>query len=512
MSDSAVRLSEILVSLSLATDLGLGQPSEHMLRATVIGMRLGHRLGLTGDELAALYDVNILTYVGCPVYGNEAATVFGDDIEFRAAAFEVDLNRRGGSKFMMSRAGRGTPLPNRVRQAARLMGTNGRVVVEQMAAHCAAAGQLADRIGLDPAVRAGVELSYARWDGEGVPSGRAAEQVTLPARIAHVAQACEVYLRTYDAQTALDMVKARTGTHFDPAVVNAVLPAPDELFDGLGADLYDDVLAAEPVERPPLSDDELDAVLAAIGDFCDLRAPFFAGHSRGTAELVDGAAEALQIGSEERRLLRRAAWVHDIGRFGVPGTILNKPGALTVNERERMQLHAYYVERIFSRPEVLRRIGLLAGAHHERMDGHGYHRGLGGPMLSLPARVLGAADAYQAMLEPRAHRPALDPDQAAAELRREATDGRLDPVAVEAVLGAAGHSTARVRAGGPAGLTSREADVLGLLALGHANKAIARQLGIAPKTVGNHIERIYAKLGVSNRAAAALRAMELGVV
>jgi len=277
-------------------------------------------------------------------------------------------------------------------------------------------------------------------------------------------------------------------------------------------DTHDNVLAAEPVERPALNDDELDGVLAAIGDFCDMRSPCFAGHSRATAELVDGAADALQIPTEERRLLRRAAHVHDIGRFGVPATIWNKPGPLTTSEREHMQLHVYYVERIFSRPEPLRRIGLLAGSHHERMNGSGYHRGTGGPMLSLPARVLGAADAYHAMLQPRAHRAAWEPDAAAAELRRDASDGRLDPVATEAVLTAAGHSPARARAGGPAGLTAREADVLGQLAVGHSNKAIARQLGIAPKTVGNHVERVYSKLGVSNRAAAAMRAMELGLV
>ena len=512
MSDSGVHLSEVLVSLSLATDLGLGQPSEHMLRAATLALRLGERLGLSGDDLGTLYDVSILTYVGCPVYGNEAATVFGDDIAFRAAAIEVDLTRRAGAVFMMGRAGHGTSMLNRMRQTARLTVSGGRNVVEQMAAHCAAAGELADRIGLEPSVRAGIEQSYARWDGQGVPQGLSGEELSLAARIAHVAEACEVFLRTYDVETALDMVTARTGTHFDPTVAAAVAIAADELFAGLGDDSYDTVLSSDPTERPAMTDDGLDLVLAAIGDFCDMRCPCFAGHSRATAELVDGAAEVLQIPAEERRLLRRAAHVHDIGRFGVPGTIWNKPGALTTSERERMQLHAYYVERIFSRPDPLRRVGLLAGAHHERMDGSGYHRGTGGPMLSLPARVLSAADAYHAMLQPRAHRSAFEPEHAAAELRRDAADGRLDPVATDAVLAAAGHAAARVRAGGPAGLTAREADILGLLALGHANTAIARQLGIAPKTVGNHIERIYTKLAVSNRAAAAMRAMELGVV
>jgi DNA-binding NarL/FixJ family response regulator len=177
-----------------------------------------------------------------------------------------------------------------------------------------------------------------------------------------------------------------------------------------------------------------------------------------------------------------------------------------------MRMHVYYVERIFSRPEPLRRIGLLAATHHERMDASGYHRGVGGAMLSTSARVVAAADAYHAMTQPRPHRQALTGEDAAAQLRREADEGRLDPVAVDAVLTAAGHAGSRTRGGGPAGLTARESDVLGLLTQGLPNKGIARRLGISPKTVGNHVERIYTKLGVSNRAAAAMKAMEYGVV
>jgi DNA-binding NarL/FixJ family response regulator len=175
-------------------------------------------------------------------------------------------------------------------------------------------------------------------------------------------------------------------------------------------------------------------------------------------------------------------------------------------------MHAYYVERIFNRPEQLRRVGLLAATHHERMDGSGYHRGVAGVMLSAPARVLAAADAYHAMLQPSPYRRAMTADDAARQLRADSDQGRLDPAATDAVLAAAGQATSRSRAGGPAGLTSREGEVLGLLAQGMPNKGIARQLGISPKTVGNHIEHIYTKLGVSGRAGAALHAMRHGLV
>jgi len=512
MSDSGVRLSEVLVALSLATDLGFGQPAEHMLRAARISMRIGGRLGLDPHELSTLYDVSILTYVGCPVYGNEAATVFGDDIDFRARAVEVDLAGFPAMVFMLRRAGAGTSAFNRARQAAGIMATGGRAVVEQMTNHCSAAGELADRLGLSAGVRAGIEQSYARWDGQGVPADLAGDALSLPARIAHVAEACEVFQRTAGVEQAVEMVRSRSGTHFDPGIAAAVEPDPMALFEGLEDDTVDEILEAEPIERPPLADDELDRVLDAIGDFCDLRCPYFAGHSRGTAELVVTATALLHLPPAETTLARRAAVIHDVGRFGVPGSVWDRRGSLTSSDRERMRLHVYYVERIFNRPEPLRRIGLLAATHHERMDGSGYHRGVGGTMLSTPARVLAAADAYHAMTQPRPHRGAMTDGDAARQLRSDADAGRLDHVATDAVLEAAGHAGGRTRGGGPAGLTARESDVLGLLAQGLPNKGIAHQLGISPKTVSNHVEHLYTKLGVSNRAGAAMRAMQLGLL
>lgn len=175
-------------------------------------------------------------------------------------------------------------------------------------------------------------------------------------------------------------------------------------------------------------------------------------------------------------------------------------------------MHPYYVERIFSRPEPLRRVGLLGGTHHERMDGSGYHRGSGGVMLSAPARVLAAADAYHAMTQPRPHRAALSPAEAARQLQQDVQRGKFDRDAAGAVLAVAGVVTRRARAGGPTGLTPREIDVLGLLSRGLPNKSIARELAITPKTVGNHVEHIYAKLNVSSRAAAAMVAMQYGLV
>ncbi len=196
-------------------------------------MRLGDRLGLEPGELATLYDVSILTYVGCPVYGNEARALFGDDIDFRAHALEVDLAGFPAMVFMLRRAGSGGSPFNRARQASAFMATSGRSVVEQMANHCSAAGALADRLGLGADVRAGIEQAYARWDGKGVPSDLEGEGLALSARIAHVAEACEVFERTSGVDAAVDVTRARRGTHFDPAVVDAVVTDPAPLFEDL---------------------------------------------------------------------------------------------------------------------------------------------------------------------------------------------------------------------------------------------------------------------------------------
>jgi HD domain len=250
---SGVRLADLLVALSLATDLGFGQPAEHMLRSARISMRLGDRLALSAEDLGVLYDVSLLTYVACPVYGDVGAAMFGDDIAFRAGAVEVDLAGFPAMVFMMRRAGYGTSTPNRMRQRAKIMATRGRGMLELMAAHCGAAGELADRMGLGSAVRDGIQQSYARWDGQGVPLELSGQAISLAARISHVAEACEVIQRNYGTERAVEMVRARRGTHFDPEIAAAVELDPQALFEG------STTIRSGPFEKPNPSPDRRSA-------------------------------------------------------------------------------------------------------------------------------------------------------------------------------------------------------------------------------------------------------------
>jgi HD-GYP domain-containing protein (c-di-GMP phosphodiesterase class II) len=230
------------------------------------------------------------------------------------------------------------------------------------------------------------------------------------------------------------------------------------------------------------------------------------------ADLAEAAGWRMGLSAESVTLLRRAALAHDLGRVGVSNAIWEKAGPLGFGEWERVRLHSHYTERAFAQSSTLAPIGRLAGSHHERLDGSGYHRGTRAPELDQAARILAVADCYCAMREPRPYRPALDTPAAEAELLREAAEGRLEPEAVGAVLNAAGHRVREHPRELPAALTKRELEVLLVLVRGASNQAIADDLGISVKTVGHHVQHVYKKAGVRTRAAATVWAFEHDLV
>jgi HD-GYP domain-containing protein (c-di-GMP phosphodiesterase class II) len=275
---------------------------------------------------------------------------------------------------------------------------------------------------------------------------------------------------------------------------------------------WDAVLGLEPGPQSLLSDAELDEACAVFADFTDLKTPFTAGHSRAVAHLADAAGRSCALTNDDVAMLHRAALVHDLGDAAVPTSIWIKGSALSESERERMRLHAYYTERILARSPTLAAIGHVASLHHERLDGSGYHRGVGAQSLSPPARILAAAEAYQTKIEARPHREPLFPEAAASALKQEMRAGRIDSEAGAAVLAVAGHRVPPVRRQLVADLTAREIDVLRLIARGRSTRQVATCLGIAEKTAGNHVQNLYGKINVSTRAGAALFAIEHGLL
>jgi HD-GYP domain-containing protein (c-di-GMP phosphodiesterase class II) len=254
----------------------------------------------------------------------------------------------------------------------------------------------------------------------------------------------------------------------------------------------------------------VDRALWAMGAFADTASPYLTGHSAGVGELAGRAAETLGMEQADATALRRAGYLHDLGRAAVDPRVWAKPGPLSADEWEQVRLHPYHTERVLVRSPFLTPYARTACAHHERLDASGYHRGVNAAALPTAERVLATADAFQCKTEPRPYRAALSPREATRVLATEAEEGSLDPDVVLAVVEAADQETPSIRR--PAGLTGREVEVLGLLARGRATKQIASTLGISTKTADRHIQNIYGKIGVSSRAAAALYAAESGLV
>ena len=510
--DSSLRLSELVAAFSLALDLGLGQPMEHVLRAWLIAARLGDHLGVARDQRGALYYAVTLAWVGCVADTPEVASWFGDDIAYRKDSYRVDLAGLPLLGFMLRHVGAGKPPMDRLRLAANLVVTGGDAIERGMLAHCLTTGRMAERFGLGTDVRNSLQQVFTRWDGKGVPGGVGGDAIALPMRLFHLADVVDVIHRAEGMEAAVKVARDRSGTHFDPAVVDAFCAvAKDVLGDPAIETDWHALIAEEPALQRRLNEGELDAALEAIADFTDLRSASRAGHSRGVADLAAGAAAHAGLRDTDIVALRRAALLHDIGLHGVPASILDKASPLSESESERMRMHAYYTHRMLTRPPILARLGAIASLTHERCDGSGYPRGLAGPAIPTTGRLLAAACAFRAMTEPRSHRPAMTAKQATAELRAEVRDGRLDAGAVEAVLAAAGQSHGKRRTG-PAGLTPREVEVLILIARGASNRQAGQALGITAKTTGTHIERIYSKTGASTRSTATLFALQHGLL
>jgi HD-GYP domain-containing protein (c-di-GMP phosphodiesterase class II) len=506
-----VRLAELVAALSLGIDLGFGQPMEHVLRQCLIALRLAERIGLDEETRGVVYYTALLINVGCHADAHEQTKWFGDDIAMKSTKYDHEFRGLRAAVTGVRLIGAGNPPLHRFRVGLEFALSGHREVDGMMAQHAALARSLGEQLGLPEPVLESLGAAYEQWDGRGWPGELGGTDVPIAARLSQLAEFTEVAYRVGGIEAARAMATQRSGKQFDPVLAGLVRDEGEMILSGLDSvGTWDAVIDAEPSLAVMLSGERFDEALLAIANFVDLKSPYTLGHAPAVADLAAAAGEELGL-REQVTTLRRAGLVHDLGRLGVSNTIWDKPGPLGAGEWERVRLHPYLTERMLQQSPALSPLGAIAVAHRERLDGSGYPRGLSGSAISRPARILGAADAYQAMREPRPYRPPRPADEAAAELRADARASRLDAEAVEAVLGAAGHRVPRRREG-PAGLTRREIDVLGLLARGLSNKQIAMSLVIAPKTVGNHVEHIYAKIGASTRAGASLFAVRHGLL
>lgn len=509
-----VRLAELVAAISLATDLGTGQPMDHALRTCYVSMGLAREIDATVQEQSDTYYVSLLRFLGCTSEASSDAALNAGDVvglyEGLAPSFMGGASEMMG--WMLRHLAEDQSLLTRGRAVFGAL-TDPKGAERSIRAHCEVGQMLARRIGLGGSVLRALGYAFERWDGKGLPNGIAGEEIPASCRIAIVARDFDLLNRVWGPETATRILVERKGKAYDPRVLEAALRlGPRLLADIEDGSLWDTVLEAEP--GPPMTVDEarIDDVLGAFAHFADLKSPFLHGHSTGVAELAERAAHMSGAPKMDSTLLRRAGLVHDLGRVAVPSGIWNKEGPLSEGQWERVRLHPYSTDRILVRCGPLKKLAEVASSHHERMDGSGYHRGNKAPSLSAATRLLATADMFRAMTEPRPHRSSLSPSQAADELNRAVREGKLDVLCARAVLEVAGETRKPDRSAWPKGLTDREVEVLRLLATGLSNKQIARRLTVSPKTVGHHVEHTYAKIGVSTRAGATLFALEQGLV
>jgi HD-GYP domain-containing protein (c-di-GMP phosphodiesterase class II)/DNA-binding CsgD family transcriptional regulator len=479
---------------------------------------MSEAMGLDEEMRATVYWVALLRFIGCTGHAHEVSTLFGDEIAIRGQTLIHDSgNPAEVMRDIVEFATAGRDEAEREEIVQKIQETIREWAFNNFSSGCEVGDMLLERLDFGPDVRAALACTFESWNGKGHPNHVEGEAIPLPMRIVHLSQHMEALGRRFSPERALEAAQERRGETYDPAVVDLFLANGRDWFDRLAeTEPWDAVLALEPEPHRLLTGDELEDALSILADFIDLKSPYWNGHSRRCAKLAENAAGVLGLDDAEVATIRRAALVHDFGTTVVPNSIWDKPGSLTRSEFDRVELHPMLTEQMLRRSPALAALNPIASAHHEKCDGSGYHKRARAADDELGACVLAAAEVYVGLTAERADRPPFSADDAASELRRLESDGRLEPRASRAVQVAAGHGEPKRNSGkrqeNPGGLTRREVEVLRLAARGLTTQDIADRLVISPKTADHHIQHIYGKIGVSTRAAAALWAMQHTVV
>ena len=502
------RLASLFGALVSSADAASGFHAEKAIRTAVIATRIATAHGLPTAAAADAYYLALVRFLGCTAFAPEAARYGGGhDMSVGAVMGLVDPDEPVSAiRGILTGVGRGAPAGARIRGVAELL-TDRSAPHRHAAAECDVGASLARSIGMTAAVVDGVDDLFERWDGKGHPRGKGGESIALLARVVALADVVELVHSRFGLQAAIETARRRSAGRFDPAIVATFCSHAGDAVANLGeASVWDVFLDAEPVPHHNVTPALIDRYAEAFARAVDLKSVWTAAHSHAVGVLAaDVAGEAGRDRATVEQV-RRAGWLHDLGRVAIPNLVWDKPGPLNAAEWEQVRLHAYITERLLTRSPILEPLGKLAG-DHERGDGSGYPRAARAAAIDDCSRLLAACDVYVALREDRPHRPRQSDEAAAATLAEEARAGRLDRASVEMVLDTAGLPT-RVQSELPAGLTDREAEVLRLVAQGQTNKAVAAALGISAKTVQHHVAHIYDKIGVSSRAGAALYAAE----
>ena len=416
-----IRLAELLGALGHALDLTEGQPAGHCQRCCWIGMHVGRAAGLSESELDELYYVLLLKDLGCSSNAARICELYmADDLVFKRDFKFINGSLPQALRFVLSHTGMRAGLSERFRAILHIFQNGGEIARDLIETRCQRGADIARRMRFSETVAAGIQNLDEHWNGGGKPVGLAGAVVPVQARIALLAQVADVFRTGAGVEAARQEIHNRSGTWFDPALVEAfdTVAAAPEFWSALDRPDFGTILLdMEPMQSAhPVDDDYLDDVAAAFAQVIDSKSPYTRGHSERVSLFADMIAEQLRFTPDERRWLRRAALLHDIGKLGVSNTILDKPGKLDEAEWAAVRSHPVFGEAILSRVTVFRRLAAIAGEHHERLDGKGYPSHLSGDDLTLETRIITVADVFDALTADRPYRAAMPVDKAFAIL------------------------------------------------------------------------------------------------
>jgi len=435
MDAEEFRFSKVLSALSFALDLVEGQPEGHTVRSCLVGMRIAARLGLDEERRSALFYALLLKDAGCSSNASKMSTLFdADDLEAKKKVKTVDWTSLPHAALyaartvspegsLLAKAGRMFEFAVRGQEASR----------DLIRIRCERGAEITRLMGFPEETAQAIRGLDEHWDGKGHPDGLKGEEIPLLARICGLAQTAEVFLTDRGPAAAEEVVGLRSGRWFDPALVEVLLAAATE--DGLWEDLsrkdpWREVSLLEPDDRAlKATPERVDLVARAFAEIIDAKSPFTYRHSEGVASVAVAIAERAGLGPEGTRDLMRAALLHDIGKLGVSNRILDKPGSLTAEEFAEIKRHPRLTYDILSRVGPFRPIAETAANHHEKLDGSGYHRGIGAEELDLPSRILAVADIYDALSADRPYHKA-QPREKVLDILREESRTKLDPECV----------------------------------------------------------------------------------
>lgn len=378
VTDRAISLSEVISALSYALDLTEGALPGHALRSCLLGMRIATHLNLSHQQTSSLYFALLLK----------------------------DVGRSSSSSERQVTGGAG----------------------------------IVRKLGLDHAAVEAVHSLDERWDGAGHPDALRGDEIPLLSRICAVAGHLDVFSGERGIAAAISSLREHSGTWFDPELVRVAVSLDRRgvlwtncLPSVTQEDSRRAVLDLDAGRQHTLGNGQIDQICEAFAEVVDAKSHFTFRHSIGVADTAYGIARQMRLPVDRVKLVRRAALLHDIGKLSLSNSILDKTTQLDKTEWDAVYQHPQLTRQILERVAAFQEMAIIAGEHHEKLDGTGYPNRLMAPDLSLESRIVAVADVYGALSEDRPYRPGLEPQQIVSILTRLAPK-KLDGDCVDALI------------------------------------------------------------------------------